>query len=403
MSSAIQPVPLETGAQGLAAIVLAAGYSSRMGEFKPLLPLDGATAFVRCIDLFRSAGVSEVIAVLGHRADELRSLAERCGARTVINPQFEQGMFTSLVAGSRAQPAWASGAFVLPADIPLIRASTIRQLAAAFGTRQDGVVYPAFAGHRGHPPLIARSILAEAARDGASGTLSALLARHEASAMELPVADEAIHMDMDTPADYAALLTLASRRDIPTAAECEAILAGQHVEKAVVRHVGKVAEVAHRLAYALLCSGFDINLELVQAGALLHDVAKGQRDHAAAGASILRAMEFPRVAEIVAVHTDLGSSSKLDESAIVYLADKLVRGETEVTIAERFQPALDRFGDDPVALHAAQRRKDTALEVALAVAASLRAPLSTVPGEASDSSFQPSGTLIAHEVEEPWT
>jgi putative nucleotidyltransferase with HDIG domain len=400
MSSAIQPVLSKAGVDGLAAIILAAGYSSRMGEFKPLLPLDGATAFERCISLFRSAGVTEVIAVLGHRADELRSLAERCGARPVYNQQFEQGMFTSLVAGSRALPSWAKGAYVLPADIPLVRAATVRQLASAFAKRQDGIIYPVFAGHRGHPPLIARSILAEVVQDGTSGTLCSLLARHENGAVDLPVADEAIHMDMDTPIDYEALLALASRRDFPTPAECEAILAERHVAKSVIRHARKVAEVAHRLAYTLASSGLDLNLELVQAGALLHDLAKGQPDHAAAGASILRAMEFPRVAEIVAVHTDLAPSSKLDESAIVYLADKLVRGEKEVTITERFQPSLDRFSSDPAALQAAQRRKDTAIEVALAVVTRLRVPLSTVTSALFGETSQASGTRIAHKIEE---
>jgi putative nucleotidyltransferase with HDIG domain len=212
------------------------------------------------------------------------------------------------------------------------------------------------------------------------------------------VADEAIHMDMDTPADYDALLALASRRDIPTAAECEAILAGQHVAKSVIRHTRKVAEVAHRLAYTLASTGLDLNLELVRAGALLHDLAKGQPSHASAGASILRAMGFAKVAEIVAAHTDLATYSKLDESAIVYLADKLVRGEEEVTITERFQPALDRLGNDPVALQAAHRRKDAAFEVALAVVARLRAPLST---RASNSTYPQLDGPIAREVEEP--
>ena len=400
MHSTIQPVPSETDAKGLAAIVLAAGYSSRMGEFKPLLPLDSVTAFERCVSLFRSAGVTEVIAVLGHRADELRSLAERYGARAVYNSQFELGMFTSLVAGSRALPGWAKGAYVLPADIPLVSVATVRQLASTFATKQDGIVYPVFAGLRGHPPLIAQSILAEAALDGASGTLCSLLARYENSAVDLPVADEAIHMDMDTPADYDALLALASRRDIPTTAECEAILAQRHVPESVIRHARKVAEVAHRLANALASSGLDLNLELVQAAALLHDLTKGQPDHASAGASILRAMNFPRVAKIVAVHTDLAFSSQLDESAIIYLADKLVRGDELVTVTERFRSAFDRFGNDPAALQAAQRRRDTALAIAFALETRLSAPLSAILGATASPTSQQSGIWIAHKVEE---
>ena len=383
MSSVIQPISAEAVESRLAAIVLAAGYSSRMADFKPLLPLAGITALERCIGLFRAAGVAEVIAVLGYRAEELQPLAENAGARCVLNPHFEQGMFSSIATGSRALGGGVEAAFVLPADIPLVRPNTIHQLAAAFVTRRAGIVYPVFEGHRGHPPLIARKILAKAAEEGAAGPLSDLLARHESKVIDLPVADQGIHMDMDTPADYDELRALAACRDIPTRAECEAILAGYFVEPSQVRHSRRVAEVAERIAIALARGGYSLNLDLVRAAALLHDLAKGRPDHAIVGAELLRSMDFPRVATIVGAHTDLDfSGGQLDESAIVYLADKLVRGESLVTLDQRFALALARFSDNPLALQAAQRRMATAQKVALAVETLLGAPLSSVVNEA---------------------
>jgi putative nucleotidyltransferase with HDIG domain len=383
MSSAIQPVPPEAAEIRLAAIVLAAGYSSRMAEFKPLLPLAGSTALERCIGLFRAAGVAEVIAVLGHRAEDLQPLAERAGARCVRNLRFKQGMFSSVAAGSRALAGWVEAAFVLPADIPLVRSHTIRQMMAAFVQRRAGIVYPVFEGRRGHPPLIARKILAEAAEEGAAGPLSDLLARHESEAIDLSVADQGIHMDMNTPADYDALRALAACRDIPTRAECETILAGHSVEPPVVRHSRRVAEVAERIALALARSGLSLNVELVRAGALLHDLAKGRPDHASVGAAILRSMDFPPVATVVGAHTDLDfGGGQLDESAIVYLADKLIRGEEVVTISQRFGTALIRFSDNPLALHAAQSRMATTQAVARAVESRLGAPLASIVNEA---------------------
>src|ERR1035438_509749 len=139
MNSANQLVPHEAVESRIAAIVLAAGYSSRMAEFKPLLPLGGSTALELCIRLFRDAGVAEVLAVLGHRADELQPLAERAGARCILNPHFEQGIFSSISAGSRALAGWVEAAFVLPADIPLVRPHTIRRMASVFITRRDGI------------------------------------------------------------------------------------------------------------------------------------------------------------------------------------------------------------------------------------------------------------------------
>src|ERR1035438_9300572 len=142
MNSAIQPVPPDVPAKGLAAIVLAAGFSSRMVEFKPLLPLAGAMALERSIGLFRAASITEVIVVVGHRAEVLRPLAERSGARSIFNEQFEQGMYSSIIAGCSALPAWVEAAFVLPADTPLVRPATVRQLAEAWASRRPGILYP---------------------------------------------------------------------------------------------------------------------------------------------------------------------------------------------------------------------------------------------------------------------
>ena len=363
--------------RNLAAIVLAAGASSRMGRLKPLLPLSGVTALERCISLFRDAAIDNVLVVVGNRADELRPIIERCGARGVTNTQWEQGMYSSLVAGTSALPSSARAAFVLPVDVPLVRTTTIGQMAAAFDHHADTILYPVFDGRRGHPPLIGRSILERAAR-GAPGPLSALLFAHQESAVDLPVADEAIHMDMDTQADFDALQALASRRDIPTAAECEAMLALLNVPAPLVRHSRKVAEVACRIAEGLRGAGLTIDLDLVRAAGLLHDMAKGQLRHAEAAAARLRANAMDRVAAVVAAHTEIEFSGAIDERAIVYLADKLVADDRLVTIDERFRRALDRFRDHPHAHAAACRRKTAAEQIAATIEAGVGMPLTSI-------------------------
>lgn len=172
---------------------------------------------------------------------------------------------------------------------------------------------------------------------------------------------------------------LAAGRKTPTRAECEAILASRSVEPVIMRHSRMVAEIAQRVALALARSGLSLNQELVLASALLHDLAKGKQDHAAVGAEILRSMDYPQVAAVVSAHTDLDSfSGHLDESAIVYLADKLMSGERPVTIEQRFEVALKRFSDNPAALGATQRRMATAKAVARAVETRLGRPLTNV-------------------------
>jgi probable phosphoglycerate mutase len=357
-----------------------------MGSLKPLLRFAGVTALERSIAMFRDADIDEVLVVLGNRAEELRHIAQGCGARCVENARFEQGMYSSVVAGVQALPQWVRGAFMLPADVPLVRSETVRQLAAVFAGGRHGIIYPVFEYRRGHPPLIARSILNQAG-DGAPGPLCALLTAHEESALDVPVDDEAIHLDMDTPGDFDALRNFAARYDVPTTCECEAMLARYQVPKAVVRHSRKVAEVAGQIADALSAAGLDIKPELARAGGLLHDLAKGQPNHAEAGAAILRDLGMPSAANVVAAHTDLEFTGTIDERVIVYLADKLTSGDRLCTLDDRFRRALNRFRDHADALQAAHRRKAVAKRIAAAVEARLGTPLSAILSSGEGSSL----------------
>jgi uncharacterized radical SAM superfamily Fe-S cluster-containing enzyme/CTP:molybdopterin cytidylyltransferase MocA len=192
----------------LAALVLAAGYSSRMGEFKPLLPIGSSTAIERAIDVFLAAGIADVTVVTGHRAEDLRSVLQRKGVREVFNPDFDKGMYSSVVAGARSLRLGVSACFVLPADMPLVLPGTVQSLASAFGKVPASVLYPMFQERRGHPPLIRRDVLEEALQAEPADGLRGLLARRRA-VREIEVADEGIHLDMDTPADLDRLRALA--------------------------------------------------------------------------------------------------------------------------------------------------------------------------------------------------
>ncbi len=116
----------------LAAMVLAAGYSSRMGAFKPLLTLGGRTAVESCVRLFHNAGVEDIAVVVGYRAQEVVSVAECAGACCVQNPDYATGMFSSVLAGTRWLPPGVESCFVLPADMPLVRPSTVRRMIDAY-------------------------------------------------------------------------------------------------------------------------------------------------------------------------------------------------------------------------------------------------------------------------------
>jgi molybdenum cofactor cytidylyltransferase len=328
----------------IAAIVLAAGYSSRMGEFKPLLPLGETTVLERVVALFKCAGIEDVRVVVGHRLNDLLPLLERLHARPLLNDRYQDGMFSSVVTGVRSLEPEIDAFFLLPVDIPLVKRHTLDILLGAYPKDNSCILYPGFFGKRGHPPLIPgchrNGILAWHGEGG----LKSYLARYEADALLVEIADEAILADMDTPEDYHRLCAMWQRRGIPTVRECEALLKNvMRCDGHLLYHCRAVARLALFLTEALNRAGCGLDPDLVAAAALLHDLAKGQRDHAEAGAKILTEMGYPVVADIVASHMDisLNEGEVIHENEIIYLADKMISGDRFVTIEERFQSRLE--------------------------------------------------------------
>jgi molybdenum cofactor cytidylyltransferase len=349
-------------AGGVSALILAAGYSSRAPGFKPLLPLGDCSVIETTIKNFRQAGIDAITAVAGYQAAKLLPVLSGLDVKPVFNANFDQGMFSSVLAGIKSLGPEAEAFFLLPADMPLVRSHTIRLLARAYQKTRADVIYPVFQGQRGHPPLISANLLPAILAWNRPEGLRLLLEQHEDNAYELEVLDEGVLLDIDTAADYREVIGCYGCRHIPTLNECEAILTKLKVPDMVVRHSRLVADVAWKLADRLNQAGIRIDSGLVVAAGLLHDLAKGKPDHACFGAKVLRGLGFPKVAEIVASHTDIAISEipLLNETALVYLADKLVMYDHVVTIDERFRCSIEKFAGDADVLAAISKRQANA-------------------------------------------
>lgn len=347
----------------IAAIVLASGYSRRMGCFKPLLPLGDRRMIERVIALFRDAGIDEILVVIGHRGAEIMRVADPLNVVCVKNPDYAEGMFTSVLAGVRALSENSQAFFIHPVDIPLVRWQTVCQLAEASKDSSAAVVYPTFNGQRGHPTLIRSHLREQILEWPGTGGLRKFLQSYDDESLELPVADEAVLLDLDTPNDYYRMLTRLICEGLPTETECRVLMEEFHkLPTAVVRHSQVVAEVARRIAEALHGAGLNMDVELVRTAALLHDIARTGKDHEKAGARLLKSYGFSRLAPIVEAHMDLkvDRDQPLDEIQIVYLADKLVMGDQVADLEQRFACKIEKYGCDPAADTAIRSRRDSA-------------------------------------------
>jgi molybdenum cofactor cytidylyltransferase len=343
----------------IVALILAAGLSSRMGEFKPLLSMNGVTVVESAVNCFRQAGIADIRVVVGHQAERLMPVLQSLGVLPVLNENFALGMFSSVRTGLQTFASAADGFFLLPGDMPLVKSCTLEKLVKAYRETDCPIIYPTFFGRRGHPPLISHKCFQTLLSWQGPENLRLLLQQFEQDAYNVPVIDQAILFDMDTPVDYEKLLRSTLSKNIPTVQECKAIFAEYDVSPSIVRHGKAVARVARQIA-ARLNQGdcYDLNIELIVAGSLLHDIAKGRPHHAKAGAMILDQLGFPTVSKVVASHMDLNQHDQaaIDEVVLVYFADKLIKEESLIPVVQHFSETKLRYVANESALKAIEKR-----------------------------------------------
>jgi molybdenum cofactor cytidylyltransferase len=190
----------------VAAIVLAAGRASRMGENKLLAELDGVPIVRRTVAAVLASRARPVVVVTGHEAAAVREALAGLDVVFAHNPSFAEGMSTSLRAGLAAAEA-ADAALVCLGDMPRLAAHHLDAVIAAHGGG-DAIVVPTFDKKRGNPVLWPRRYFAEIAALSGDVGARALIDRYAEHVAFLPIDDPAILIDVDTPEALAALRDL---------------------------------------------------------------------------------------------------------------------------------------------------------------------------------------------------
>ena len=186
----------------VAAVVLAAGASSRFGTLKQLLPWHEDTLHSHVVDTALESLADPVIVVLGNRAEECRDALEGRPVKIVTNEDWAEGQSTSVKAGLVAVPDNVRSALFPLADQPMVTAHVINALIAHHRFTLAPVVWPEHAGERGNPVLFDRALFPELMRLSQDAGGRSILKAHVADAARVPVDDAGILFDIDTPADY---------------------------------------------------------------------------------------------------------------------------------------------------------------------------------------------------------
>lgn len=187
----------------IGAVIVAAGMSSRMGDFKPMLNIGSISIAQRIVATFHQAGVTKIAVVTGYNAPLLERHLSNSGLVFLRNEDYASTqMFDSAKIGLAYLRDKCERILFTPVDIPLFTAMTVTELIESGAE----LCCPVCEGRTGHPLLIASSLVDAILADSGEGGLQGAIARCGAEMLQIPVEDPGVLHDADTPADYKALL-----------------------------------------------------------------------------------------------------------------------------------------------------------------------------------------------------
>ncbi len=187
----------------LAAAILAAGESRRMGTPKALLPYRGTTFSGYLLEVMNHPRVGFKRVVVGAHAEEIRSKLGSAGTDIVVNQDWQLGQLSSIQAAIRSLPSGnTAGLLLCPVDHPLVSAELIARLIDEFDSTSKPIVLPTFHRKRGHPLIFAASLYPELLSASADVGARQVVWAHAAEVLEIPTEEEGVILNLNDPETF---------------------------------------------------------------------------------------------------------------------------------------------------------------------------------------------------------
>ena len=184
----------------LAAVILSAGASSRMGRPKALLPYREGTFLEHLIEVTRHPRIGATRVVLGAGAEVIQAVAKLDPSVVVLNPDWEQGQLSSIRAGLRSLEGIDTDGIVLcPVDHPLVSEPLVSELIERFYEDKKAIVLPTYKGRRGHPVIFSAALYGELLAAPADKGARAVVWAHPSDVLEVPTDEEGVVLNINDP------------------------------------------------------------------------------------------------------------------------------------------------------------------------------------------------------------
>lgn len=323
-------------------LIAAAGLSSRMGDFKPSMKLNGFPMIQMTVQSLKNAGIEDITVVTGYRAEEMERLLSPMHVRLVHNTAYrETDMFASIRLGLRSLSG-TKGVFFLPGDLPLIAPDSMRRIQERLKqlSNRTDVLIPLTNGQTSHPPVLLsggiEAVLRYTGEGGLKGAFSSMRAEY------IEIDDAGTLADADVRGDFSKLVEYAKRHRGVALELCETWYQEADLPSHIREHCLAVGELAGWMAERLIKHGACLDVELCRSGGYLHDLFRLSKDHEKKAGEFLRARGYEALAKVVESHRSFVSEPETicEERTLVCLADKLLKEDRRVTPKERYEKAF---------------------------------------------------------------
>lgn len=350
----------------ISGLIVAAGLSSRMNDFKPLMEIEKKPLIINTINSLRQCGIEDINIVVGYRGKDIENCVKNQNINIIYNNNYKSDfMYDSFKLGLNKIKNNCDAITFLPGDVGFVSKYTIDLLIKEINRKKSKIIYPVYKNTIGHPPIISSKcfeyLLNYNGKNGLKGGIDYFV--RESKKIDTP--DKFILCDMDYKEDFYKVKNDFENRQTLSLEDCIYLLFYFNVPKPIINHGIKVKEICEDLSNSINKNKEIINMNLINSACILHDIKRQEKNHGEAGADLLYSLGYDQIANIVRSHMKLEEEMEdvINENTILYYGDKLVVEDEFSDLDKRFNEKLNKFKDNEEIQENIMRKYETTLKI----------------------------------------
>lgn len=350
----------------ISGLIVAAGLSSRMKDFKPLMEIENKPLIINTINSLKQSKIEDINIVVGYRGKDIEDCVKDENVNIIYNHDYNENfMYDSFKIGLEKIKDNCDAIVFLPGDVGFVSKYTVDLLIKEINKKENKIVYPIYKNIAGHPPIISSDCFAYLLNYNGREGLKGGMAHFEKNTKKIVTPDKFILCDMDYKEDFYKVKNDFEHRQILSYEDCLDLLSYFNVPQNIINHGKKVKEICVDLSNSINKYKNIINVDLVKSAAILHDIKRKEKSHSKVGADLLQDLGYDKIANIVRSHMKLDEKmeDKINENTIVYYSDKLIVEDKFVDIDKRFEQKLNEHKNNEETHKNIMKKYDATLKI----------------------------------------